>query len=81
MAYDLAPALQQKIRECTYAFRYPPEMQKGFQGADRWLPIDYKKDWELVRRVAQESGQSFTRAAFDREKARADSARDAASKK
>jgi len=74
MAHDLAPALQQKIRECTYAFRYPPEMQKGFQGADRWLPIDYKKDWELVRRVAQESGQSFTRAAFDKEKARAEAA-------
>ncbi len=81
MAHDLAPALQQKIRECTYAFRYPPEMQKGFQGADRWLPIDYKKDWELVRRVAQESGQSFTRAAFDKEKAHADLAKDAASKK
>ena len=70
MAHDLAPALAAKIRECTYSFRYPPEMQKGFQGADRWLPIDYKKDWELVRRVAQESGQSFTRAAFDKEKAR-----------
>ncbi len=62
--------LAAKIRECTYSFRYPPEMQKGFQGADRWLPIDYKKDWELVRRVAQESGQSFTRAAFEKEKAR-----------
>ena len=75
MVHDLAPALAKKIRECTYAFRYTPEMQKGFQGADRWLPIDYKKDWELVRRVAQESGQSFNRAAFDKEKARAEAAK------
>ncbi len=75
MAHDLAPALAKKIRECTYAFRYPPEMQKGFQGADRWLPIDYKKDWELVRKVAQESGQSFNRAAFEKEKARAEAAK------
>ena len=75
MVHDLAPVLARKIRECTDAFRYPPEMQKGFQGADRWLPIDYKKDWELVRRVAQESGQAFNRAAFDKEKARAEAAR------
>ncbi|MBK8323031.1 MAG: phosphate/phosphite/phosphonate ABC transporter substrate-binding protein [Betaproteobacteria bacterium] len=75
MVHDLAPALEKKIRECTYAFRYPPEMQKGFQGADRWLPIDYRKDWELVRRVAKESGQSFNRTAFDKEKARAEASK------
>lgn len=75
MAHDLAPALATRIRECSYAFRYPPEMQKAFQGADRWLPVDYRKDWELVRKVARESGQSFNRAAFDKEKARAEAAR------
>jgi phosphonate transport system substrate-binding protein len=74
MAHDLTPALQARIRECTYNFRYPPEMVKGFQGADRWGPIDYKKDWELVRKVAEASGQSFNRAAFDKEKARAEAA-------
>ncbi len=74
MAHDLAPALQSKIRECTANFRYTPEMVKGFQGADRWLPIDYKKDWEVVRRVAQDSGQAFTASAFEKEKARAEAA-------
>jgi phosphonate transport system substrate-binding protein len=74
MAHDLTPALQQKIRECTYSFRYTPEMVKGFQGADRWLPIDYKKDWEIIRAVAQDSGQAFTAAAFEKEKARAEAA-------
>jgi phosphonate transport system substrate-binding protein len=75
MAHDLTPALQKKIRECTYNFRYPPEMVKGFQGADRWRPIDYKKDWALVRTVAEASGQSFNRAAFEKEKARAEAAK------
>lgn len=70
MAHDLAPALQQKIRACTYAFHYPPQMVRGFQGADRWLPIDYKRDWELIRRIARASGQAFNRAGYD--KARAD---------
>jgi phosphonate transport system substrate-binding protein len=75
MAHDLAPALAQKIRACTYSFRYSPEMQKGFQGADRWLPINYKADWEIVRRVAADSGQGFTRSAFEAEKARAEAAK------
>jgi phosphonate transport system substrate-binding protein len=75
MAHDLAPALQQRIRECTYAFRYTPEMQKGFQGADRWVPVDFRKDWEIVRQVAQESGQGFNRSAFEKEKARAEAAK------
>ncbi len=70
MAHELAPALQQKIRDCTFDFHYTAEMIRGFQGADRWLPIDYKHDWELVRRIAQASGQSFTRGAFEREKSR-----------
>ena len=75
MVHDLAPALAAKIRECTASFRYPPDMQKGFQGADRWLSIDFKRDWEIVRRVASESGQSYNKSAFDKEKARAEAAK------
>ena len=75
MAHDLAPALAQKIRECSFNFRYTPEMVKGFQGADRWVPVDYKRDWEIVRQVAQESGQAFTLSAFEKEKARAEAAK------
>ena len=69
MAHDLAPALQQKIRACTYAFHYPAQMVSGFQGADRWLPIDYKQDWELIRHIARASGQAFTRAGYDKVRA------------
>ncbi len=74
MAHDLAPALQQKLRDCTYNFKYTPDMVKGFQGADRWLPIDFKRDWEVIRKVAEQSGQSFNRAAFEKEKAKAEAA-------
>ncbi len=71
MAHDLAPALQQKIRDCTTQFKYPAEMVKGFQGADRWVPVTYKEQWDIVRRVAADSGESFDRKAFDKEKQRA----------
>ena len=71
MAHDLAPALQTKIRDCTTQFKYPPAMVKGFQGADRWVPVSYKEQWEIVRKVAAGSGESFNRNAFDKEKQRA----------
>ena len=72
MAHDLAPALQAKIRDCTNNFRYTPEMVKGFQGADRWVPVTYKEQWEIVRKVAAGSGESFDRKAYDKEKQRAE---------
>jgi phosphonate transport system substrate-binding protein len=74
MAHDLAPALQRKVRDCTAQFKYPPEMVKGFQGADRWVPVNYKEHWDIVRRVAAGSGESFNRNAFDRARARAEEA-------
>ena len=74
MAHDLAPTLQQKIRDCTAQFKYPPEMVKGFQGADRWVAVNYKDTWEIVRKVATGSGESFNRQAYDKEKQRAEEA-------
>lgn len=55
MAHDLAPPLRAKIAECTFAFRYPPAMSQAFQGADRWVPVDYRRDWEVVRSVAAQA--------------------------
>ena len=75
MAHDLAPVLQQKIRDCTSAFKYPPEMIKGFQGADRWVPVSYKEHWEIVRKVAAASGETFNRNAYEKEKQRAEQAK------
>ena len=37
--------------------------QKAFDGADRFFPINYQKDWEVVREVAKGSGQGFDKAA------------------
>ena len=64
-ANNLEPALQAKIKQCFYGYQIPAEMAKGL-GGDRFLPITYKKDWELVRTVATSAGESFTREAFDK---------------
>lgn len=64
-AHDLEPALRDKMLKCFYDYRYPPEMQKAFDGADRFYPVTYLKQWDVVRKVAAGSGESFGRAAFD----------------
>lgn len=50
-AHDLKPELASKLVKCFADFRYPPEMQKNFDGADRFVSISYAKDWDVVRTV------------------------------
>jgi phosphonate transport system substrate-binding protein len=64
-AHDLDSALVKTITDCTFTFRFPDELSKAFRGPDRFVPLDYKKDFESVRRVAQASGEVFSKAALD----------------
>jgi phosphonate transport system substrate-binding protein len=64
-AHDLEPALRDRMLKCFYDYRFTAEMKKAFDGADRFFPITYKKDWEIVRKVAESSGERFNRTAFD----------------
>ncbi|MDH5263681.1 MAG: phosphate/phosphite/phosphonate ABC transporter substrate-binding protein [Betaproteobacteria bacterium] len=70
LAHDLEPALAAKIRECATAYKFTAEMTKEFNGDDRFWPVDYQKDWAVVRQVAEATGTPFNRAAFDREAAK-----------
>ena len=69
-AHDLAPQVADKLLSCFYEYRFPPEMQKAFDGADRFFPINYKTTWEVVRQVASGSGQGVDKASYDKETAR-----------
>lgn len=71
IAHDLEPALSKRITQCFYDYRFPDEMRKAFDGADRFFPVTYQKDWEIVRKVAESGGESFNRAAYDKEAAKA----------
>ena len=66
-AHDLKPELAEKLKTCFYDFRFTPEMTKEFNGDDRFLPITYQKEWEVVRKVAEGSGTPYNKAAYDRE--------------
>jgi phosphonate transport system substrate-binding protein len=69
-AHDLKPDLAKKVRDCFFAFKFTPEMQKEFTGDDRFLPMTYKETWAVVRKVAEESGTPYNRAAYELEKKR-----------
>ncbi len=70
-AHDLAPPpLIDKMLGCFYDYRFPPEMQKAFDGADRFFPINYKTSWAVVRDVAKGSGGAFDKATHEKESAR-----------
>ena len=66
-AHDLDPKLVDKMLGCFYDYRFTPEMQKAFDGADRFFPINYKTTWEVVRNVAKGSGGGFDKATYEKE--------------
>lgn len=66
-AHDLEPALAEKLKKCFYDYRFPAEMTKEFNGDDRFFPITYKKDWEIVRTVAEASGTPYNKAQYEKE--------------
>ncbi len=50
-AHDLEPTLAAKMVKCFADYRFPADMQKNFDGADRFVSISYAKDWDVVRTV------------------------------
>jgi phosphonate transport system substrate-binding protein len=70
-AHDLEPKFRDRMLKCFYDYRFTGEMQKAFDGADRFYPIGYQKDYAIVRDVAEAAGEKFNRAAYEREAAKA----------
>jgi len=59
-AHDLHPDLVAKIRDGFLKYKFPPEMSKALEGTTRFFPITYKKEWEVIRKVADSVGETFT---------------------
>lgn len=65
-AHDLKPELVAKIREAFIEYRFPPEMQKTFGGADRFFAVTYEKDWAIIRDIAEANGETFNQAGLEK---------------
>ena len=66
-AHDLEPKFRDQMLKCFYDYRFNAEMQKAFDGADRFFPVTYQKDWAVVRQVAEAGGEAFNRSAYEKE--------------
>lgn len=60
-AHDLHPDLVKKIKHAFSSFRFPEKMQETFNGADRFFPVTYKEDWQVIRDIAHATGTAYTK--------------------
>jgi len=60
-AYNLAPALAAKIKEAFFTFNWEGSTLKAeFKGQDKFTPITYKKDWNVIRKIDAASGVKYS---------------------
>jgi phosphonate transport system substrate-binding protein len=53
----VAPELRERVRQCTYSFRFPAEASRLLAGADRFVPIDADTAYAAVRFVLNKAEQ------------------------
>lgn len=59
--YNLDPQLAEKIRQAFFSFDWQGSaLQKEFKGLDRFVPITYQKDWNVIRKIDAASGVKYT---------------------
>ena len=83
LAHNLNPDLAKKIVDAFYSYRFTPEMQETFGGADRFFPVTYQEDWKVIRDIAASTGTSYNQAGLKKmaEKDAAKAAKKKAKKK
>jgi phosphonate transport system substrate-binding protein len=59
-AHDLHPAIAAKIKESFFSFKWEGSaLQKEFQGDGKFVPIHYKSDWDIIRKIDAANGVSY----------------------
>jgi phosphonate transport system substrate-binding protein len=59
--YNLDPKLVEKIKEAFFSFQWEGSaLKQEFQKEDKFIPIDYKKDWAVLRKIDEATGVKYT---------------------
>jgi phosphonate transport system substrate-binding protein len=66
MSHNLDLKLQGQIRKCFADFKFPEAMSRQLEGTNRFFPMDYKKDWSVVRQIAKASGNAVNAAGYQK---------------
>jgi phosphonate transport system substrate-binding protein len=60
-AHNLDPALVAKIKDAFFTFPWAGSALKAeFKEEDRFVPITYKKDWSVIRKIDAATGVKYT---------------------
>ena len=60
-AYNLDPKLVEKIKEAFFQFPWEGSaLAAEFKKEGKFIPIDYKKDWEVMRNIDEATGVKYT---------------------
>jgi phosphonate transport system substrate-binding protein len=60
-AHNLDPALVEKIKQAFFTFPWEGSALKAeFKKEDRFIPITYKKDWSVIRKIDAATGVKYT---------------------
>lgn len=57
---QLCPELAKKIVDAFNSYRFNDAMKKAFDGADRFYPVTYEKDWAVIREINDSLGIAYT---------------------
>ncbi|RBW43044.1 phosphate/phosphite/phosphonate ABC transporter substrate-binding protein [Psychromonas sp. B3M02] len=61
VANNLTPELQAKIKEAFFTFNWEgSKLQKEFSKEGQFLPITFKSEWEVIRKIDTANGVSYT---------------------
>ena len=59
--YNLDPKLVEKVKEAFFSFPWEGSALKAeFQKEDKFIPIEYKKDWAVLRKIDAATGVKYT---------------------
>ncbi|MEZ5852879.1 MAG: phosphate/phosphite/phosphonate ABC transporter substrate-binding protein [Hyphomicrobiaceae bacterium] len=60
-ASNLDPALAAKIKEAFFSFNWEgSDLKKEFKKEDKFIPITFKKDWNVIRKIDAANGVKYT---------------------
>jgi phosphonate transport system substrate-binding protein len=59
--YNLDPKLVEKIKEAFFTFPWEGSaLQAEFKKEGKFIPIEYKKDWAVLRKIDEANGVKYT---------------------
>ncbi len=61
VAYNLKPELQEKIKQAFFTFNWQgSKLQQEFKKEGQFLPITFKEQWAVIRKIDAANGVSYT---------------------